>query len=134
MPHPGVKTTVIFTQVVMPRNAAVTVAATLPGFACHAVTDAKPEGVLTDCDDLARPFMAGDEGICRRPEPGNPPAIISGSVPQMATARMRQSTSNGPGDGTATVRISNFPGAVNTSAFIVEEIVAFIRARFSSLF
>ena len=45
--------------------------------------------------------------------------MISGSLPQIATPRIRQRTSPWPGFGMATSRTSKAPGEVSTSAFIV---------------
>ena len=61
--------------------------------------------------------------------PGNLPATILGSVPQMATALTRQSTSSPLGCGVGTVSIEKSLGPCRMSAFMVPGISARAVAR-----
>src|SRR5450759_277292 len=62
------------------------------------------------------PMTAGKVG---GQKPGNLPAMILGSVPQMATALTRQRTSSPFGSGVGTSWISKSFGPLRTSAFMV---------------
>jgi hypothetical protein len=64
----GFKAAVVEAHVVMPGNTVWTVAAALPGLACHTIAYLEEVfRILPEGDHFPGPFMAGNKGIGRRP-------------------------------------------------------------------
>ena len=68
----GFRLAVVLTKIVAALQAVAAIAAALVGLAGDTVAGLVVEHALADLDDFAGPFVAGDKGVRRRPDAGQP--------------------------------------------------------------